>query len=407
MEETSTPPAINEDEGPEAPSRLCYQPLSLPDEHGSSHAPLPTQSPVLSISDPSSNPWDGNGASSPAVVKLPSDSGKVYRMYYYGQPGSFLGCGVDTAHIHGVPFGWIGCAESNDGIHWSRVNGDVNPPGGAGAVFGPSEVDGTFDRVAVGVGDAILRPDGSVWLYYFGYDSAQGSPGMSSDYGTSSAYGFCIGLAISTDGGMTFSRPAEPILKPGNSSEWDSTFVAWPKVLPPEQSGANWIMTYNAKSPSRDTIGGSAGVAVSKDGFKWEKVPGPALSSGAPGTFDSAGVGTRHVIKANGRFLMFYEGVCMAPGVEGYPFLHQIGVAESEDGIHWEKCVGVGKDPGGPVLSHGEPGAWDDFCIGTPHVCVNGSKLLLYYVGFGRAKGKGQIGLAFGSLEDLSKWRKV
>jgi len=130
-------------------------------------------------------------------------------------------------------------------------------------------------------------------------------------------------------------------------------------------------MTYHSLvPPDKDKIPRWAvGVAVSTSGSigPYTKLEGPVLSGGTPGSFDEAGIGTRHVVhKPNGSGLvMVYEGVSGADG------RHRLGLATSIDiGRTWNKVMGVGVDPGGPIFEGAPPddNAWDNGNVGTPWV---------------------------------------
>ena len=104
-------------------------------------------------------------------------------------------------------------------------------------------------------------------------------------------------------------------------------------------------MTYHSLvPPDKDKIPRWAvGVAVSTSGSigPYTKLEGPVLSGGTPGSFDEAGIGTRHVVhKPNGSGLvMVYEGVSGADG------RHRLGLATSIDRPDLEQGNGSGSRP--------------------------------------------------------------
>jgi hypothetical protein len=73
------------------------------------------------------------------------------------------------------------------------------------------------------------------------------------------------------------------------------------------------------------------------------------------------------VISKNGQLILFYAG-----GYNNAP--QQIGIAKSNDGIHW---VRLSK---GPFLSNGKPGEWNASESGHPHIFANpaGADFLFY-----------------------------
>jgi hypothetical protein len=124
------------------------------------------------------------------------------------------------------------------------------------------------------------------------------------------------------------------------------------------------------------------GVAVSDDGLHWRK-HGEVLGPGAAGAFDEQGVATRTVIHHGGRYQMFYEGV----GAGGY---RSIGLAVSDDGLTWQRQPGP--EPDGSVFAHAPRGSgrWDAYAIGAPSVvALPDGRLRMYYIGSNEA-GEGE-----------------
>jgi hypothetical protein len=188
------------------------------------------------------------------------------------------------------------------------------------------------------------------------------------------------------------------LLDVGEEGEWDSNFASWPRALPVDATkpGGKWLMTYHALQPigaaeaDGDKAGDAApptwavGSAVCEGGplGPWTKV-GRVLEGGAEGSWDERGIGTRHVVHATvgetSQMVMVYEGV----GADGR---HGLGLATSTDGgLSWDKVLGVGAEPGGPIFEGSDPsgeGAWDDGNIGTPWVVrLPDGRWRLYYVG--------------------------
>ncbi|CAI5527577.1 unnamed protein product [Closterium sp. Naga37s-1] len=102
----------------------------------------------------------------------------------------------------------------------------------------------------------------------------------------------------------------------------DDLFVAWPRVLTPSMldratpAAAShpaqatlpqhlWLMTYSAMSSASPSC---ILLASSPNGLSWTR-HGPILSPGAPGAWDAAGVGRRHVTVHAGVLAMWYAGV--------------------------------------------------------------------------------------------------
>ena len=85
----------------------------------------------------------------------------------------------------------------------------------------------------------------------------------------------------------------------------------------------------------------------SVDGNVWTKHPSsPALTRGAPGSWDGLAVTGPHVVTKDSIYYMFYTG----NGAAG----NQVGLATSTDGVHWEKYGGnpvIGDDAMGQATT--------------------------------------------------------
>jgi hypothetical protein len=86
-----------------------------------------------------------------------------------------------------------------------------------------------------------VRTNGQVWLYYAGVAG--------------------IGLATSTDGGLTFTKKGAPVLAPDATVAWESTPPHAPSVA--VFPDGTWHMLYGA--------GGAIGEATSSDGITWTR----------------------------------------------------------------------------------------------------------------------------------------
>ncbi len=106
-----------------------------------------------------------------------------------------------------------------------------------------------------------------------------------------------------------------------------------PDVLYDEEKFKMWYTIYR-----QDILG--IGYAESADGLMWETdVPGtlPHVLQPTPGGWDQDGMETVSILKKGGRYWMWYLGYpCDRPAGERGRF-KCIGVATSDDGIHWIK----------------------------------------------------------------------
>ena len=332
--------------------------------------------------------WDSERVSSPQVLR---DSDGLWKMWYYGRDATF-------DRMINLPTGRCGLAISHDGVHWERVKGPLT----MGAVFEPSSDPNRFDNAHVGVTD-IRQENGLYWMWYLGGD--QSTMEMTIGAQTIKAKGIQMrpGCAISRDG-IHWVRLDGPyrgaFLDPGAPGEFDAMFCAWPRVITADDG--SYLMYYHTLDPAKGFL---VGLASSPDGLNWEK-RGPILGPGEPGSFDERGISCRHVIKHDGRYLMFYEGT----NNSGY---YCIGLALSDDGIHWTKDS-EGEQPGGPVFCHAPKGSgrWDARAVGTPCVVkLDDGSFRLYYIGaneggYDELSTRHQIGLAVSDGPNYRRWRR-
>jgi hypothetical protein len=119
-----------------------------------------------------------------------------------------------------------------------------------------------------------------------------------------------------------------------------------PSVLFDEQAG-KFKLWYTV--PRRGVVG--IGYAESADGLVWDtEVPGtlPHVLEPTPGAWDRDAVETASVLKWDGRYWMWYYGYpCDRPAGE-IGRVRCIGLATSDDGVHWQKRPQ-------PVLKPSEP----------------------------------------------------
>jgi len=260
--------------------------------------------------------------------------------------------------------------------------------------------------------------------------------------GSSRAYN--IGLATSTDG-ISWSRYAEnPVLKTGPRGAWDSLSVRAPWVI---YEGGVYKMWFEGQyrvwyvrehDAGRRGIGwrsewsivtSAIGYATSTDGIHWTKYSGnPVLTAGKTGRWDDGRISDPVVVSSGSSYIMYYTGISRQGTTS------RIGVATSDDGIHWTKrdapiSIPIGSSgwdsytrklggvtkvgntylmwyaggsgpyqplqigfaestdgitwkayPDNPVITHGNVGTWDGGGIFSPVVVAVGDKYYVYYI---------------------------
>ena len=191
-----------------------------------------------------------------------------------------------------------------------------------GAVSGQLVLDhgpaGQWDDRGVG------RPS----VIYSGSSFTMWYSGIGSNANTTNWYG--IGRATSTDG-ITWSRDANPVLKPGSAGAWDSGGL-------PQRGGGVVIlddgmykMWYDGVSMNGTKIFIQIGYATSNDGINWQKYAGnPVLSPGPLGSFDDQMIFDPTVVRTGSTYVMYYAAV-------SHSGASAAGMATSSDGTHWIK----------------------------------------------------------------------
>jgi len=135
-----------------------------------------------------------------------------------------------------------------------------------------------------------------------------------------------------------------------------------------------WVMFYGAQGgDGHDRIY----VATSRDGATWRKWPSDAAPRPVLDRGTSNHVNDPSVVRANGRWSMFYTE---APTAED----DRIWLAQSDSLTGFTRV--------GEVLSPGPAGAWDDEKVGRPSVHFDGSTWWMFYDGTSR--GRRHVGLA-------------
>ncbi|MEK6614704.1 MAG: T9SS type A sorting domain-containing protein [Bacteroidota bacterium] len=213
----------------------------------------------------------------------------------------------------------ISYAWSLNGINWTKYN-NASPVLDVGT-------SGQWDDKWLDA-PGILKSTSGYFLYYGG-DTAQQSPDISSAYG----------VATSADGINWTRYSGNPVLQKGGPSDFDGGWLESPAAyFNPDDS--TYMLWYSGKHASNWII--KNGLATSVDGLSWTKYPNnPVTDVGASGSFDDMWVVVPAVIKTDDVFEMWYCGFSSSAGFDTV----RIGYAVSLDGIRWIKY------PNNPVYS--------------------------------------------------------
>jgi predicted GH43/DUF377 family glycosyl hydrolase len=261
-------------------------------------------------------------AKDPCVVKYKG----TYWMYY-SIPASSDG------HL-----GWgIGIARSNDLSHWTKA-GELNP-----SATIPVEKKGICAPCAIVRGDTLH-------LFY-------------QTYGNGSADAICHATSIDA---LHFERDTtNPIFRP--KGEWNCGRAIDAEVH--LYRGTYYLyFASRDKAYQKQIIGVATTSACSSFARNtWTQVcDAPILAPQL--AWEGNCIEAPSVITRNRKLYMFYAG-----NYNNAP--QQIGVAQSNDGIHWQRCADT------PFLRCGQKGEWNSSESGHPGIFDNGNKSYLFYQG--------------------------
>ena len=188
------------------------------------------------------------------------------------------------------------------------------------------------------------------------------------------------GLATSTDGSSWVKKGK--VLSP-DPATWEGNYIA-ANGAAIERNGELFYY-YQAGSPPQ------IGLAKSTDGLRWTKLESPVVPAGPYGSWDERGVADPYVIEVGGSLYLYFLGQDRARR-------QRLGVAVSQDGLHWNKLIA------NPILELGEQGAFDEIGLGEPAVWPAHGYYWMLYTG----RGKGEVrrmGLAYST--DGVKWQRL
>ena len=260
-----------------------------------------------------------------------TSQGNVFLMYTFGGNGESKEI-TGGRTIKGSKLE-IGVAVSQDGAHWSRIEG----PSPYGAIVEVGETPDDFDALFVGW-PSVLEVGSSYRMYYSTYNPIQKK--------------FMIGMAVAPDGLLKWEKKGVVFAGTDSLEGFDAMGASRRHVL--AQPDGSYRMYYEAISHKQQH---SIGVASSKDGITWERLSDQPVfrANEDPTAWDGGGVGSPHLVwlPNKRRWRLYYVGNPVK--VEGVPVSNSsggkdnsqvgtasgIGVAESldEDGLVFERIL--------------------------------------------------------------------
>jgi hypothetical protein len=243
--------------------------------------------------------------------------GGIYMMYIFG--GNLDTVTITKENITNSVRGTkmeIGVAISQDGAHWSRVEGS-GPYGAIIEVGNKDEFDAQF------VGWPCVLPVGKeIRLYYNSYNPITKK--------------FLIGAATSKDG-LKF-RKLGVVFEGRSIGKFDAMGASRRHVICLESG--DYRMWYEGISSDGQH---SIGLATSTDGLRWQRVSDEPIFKASENVdaWDSGGVGSPHVVwlPESRRWRMYYVGTPSNSNSNNGITCSSIGIAESTDetGLYFKR----------------------------------------------------------------------
>jgi hypothetical protein len=232
---------------------------------------------------------------------------------------------------------------------------------------------GMFDEFGTMVAKPVIY-DKKVYLYYMGWQRLSSSK---------APYQVTLGLAVSEDNGVTFTKVSNgPIM---GIDYYDPISIGNVFVI---VDNGIWKMWYTAltdwafegEKPTPDYF---IKYAYSKDGIFWTKTNKTIIGKNQKG-----GVATPTIFKNQGIYHMLF-GYRQSYDENGKVAGYRIGYASSPDLENWER------DDSKAGIEASDSG-WDSEMICYPHVVEVNSELLMFYSG----NGFGKDGFGYAKLQD-------
>jgi predicted GH43/DUF377 family glycosyl hydrolase len=214
-----------------------------------------------------------------------------------------------------------------------------------------------------------------------------------------------IGYATSTDG-RTWTRVGDTaVFTTEKLSYAGLTAFASSVVVQDDGTWALYYYTLDKTSDGQNFAQGEIGRATAPaPAGPWTADPAPVLQTGSAGSWDSYQVSNPSVVKVADGYVMYFSGGSSGSGQR------LIGMATSNDGIHWTKY----DDPkttdephaeSDPVFGPGPAGAWDSARVVDPNVQQTPDGwVMVYLADKGKFNGDG-LGVAVSA--DGLHWRRV
>jgi hypothetical protein len=214
-----------------------------------------------------------------------------------------------------------------------------------------------------------------------------------------------VGYATSPDGYHWTRQVTQPVLSalsldPKGEFHGQNLFVTSGLVM----DDGTWVLYYFMLNGSTFTGPQSIGRATAPGPTgPWTLSQQPVLEPGPAGAWDDVQVSNPDVLKTRDGYVMYYDGMGSRS---------MIGMATSQDGIHWSKYDNPATQDkayieSDPVLVNDE-GSWDAGRVMDPKVVqTNQGYVMVYFSTEGPVKfGTGQHAVGYATSQDGIHWTK-
>lgn len=210
---------------------------------------------------------------------------------------------------------------------------------------------------------AVVRFGGSWHLYFSATegDAHEFAEQLAHGAASDQPAGESIGHATSTDG-VNWVKDPQPVIPGGRCP----AVIVWDETL--------FLFRVQVKDG-----GYRIHLSTSRDGVTFVPFSDePVLDVGAAGEWDARSVTTPKVIADGSLFWLSYAG-----DDAGFDDLTGLGVAWSEDLVHWTKS------PANPIFAAGQDGKFDGVSVQSPIILPTDDGAVLLYAGSDRTVGQG------------------
>jgi len=208
-----------------------------------------------------------------------------------------------------------------------------------------------------------------------------------------------VGYVTSPDGYTWTKQGDEPVFETKDVPYAKIAMYASSALVEEDGTWVIYFYTWDSSSfPGSSVIGRAT--AADPNG-PWVADAEPVLVQGASGEWDEQQVLAPHVIHSDNSYIMYYSGT-------SHFGKQQIGMATSNDGIHWIKY----NDPAtteapylesDPVFQPGESGSWDASWVHQPRVFETDQGWVMIYRGTKDTNGS-IMALGVATSQDGIRW---